>query len=146
MEFLTIVLLEDYKPKMIPASGELYGRAIEEWVGRTQDTPVPDHVQLRVLLRQNRKCAITGRLKGKDEIFECDHIIRLKDGGLNVESNLQMILVDAHKIKSAKERKAGKKVSKLQMKSLGISKQTISQRKAFQSKFKRKISGEVVLR
>ncbi len=134
-----------YQPKLIAAAGELYGRSILEWVGRSPDSVPPPHVQLRVLLRQNRRCAITGRLKGKGEEFQCDHAIRLKDGGLNVESNLQMILVDAHKIKSAKERKAGKKVSKLQMKSLGL-KQTISQRKAFQSKFKRKFNGEVVLR
>lgn len=134
-----------YKPKMIPAAGELYGRAILEWVGRTPDTVAPESVQLRVLLRQGRKCAITGRTKGKDEEFQCDHIVRLKDGGLNVESNLQMILVDAHKIKSAKERTDGAKVARLQKRALGIG-QTIKQRKAFQSKYKKKVNGEVVLR
>ena len=129
----------------LPAQGELYGRDIQEWIGRTPNTPVPPRVQLRVLLRQSRLCAITGLPKGKGQEFQCDHIKRMKDGGENRESNLQMILVDAHKVKSAIERKAGKKVTRIQKKTLGIG-QTISQRRTLQSKFKRKVSGEVVLR
>lgn len=130
----------------LPAKGELYGRDCQEWIGRSPNTPVPPRVQLRVLLRQSRLCAITGLPKGKGQEFQCDHIIRLKDGGENREVNLQMILVDAHKVKSAGERKSGKKVTSLQMKSFGINRQTVGQRRTLQSKFKRKISGEVVLR
>ena len=104
----------------IPASGELSGRSIAEWIGKTPDTPVPDHVQLRILLRQSRLCAIENRPRGIGEEFQCDHKIRLKDGGENRESNLQMILEARHKIKSAAERKAGKKVDRIQKKVLGI--------------------------
>lgn len=123
-----------YQPKMILAAGELYGRSILEWVGKTPDSVPPHHVQLRVLLRQNRRCAITGRAKGRGEEFQCDHIIRLKDKGLNVETNLQMILVDAHKIKTARERTDGAKVARLQSKALGINRQTRPQRKKLQSR------------
>ena len=129
----------------IAAKGELYGRAVEEWIGATPDTPCPDYVVLRILLRQERKCAITGvRIRPGDKAH-ADHIKRLKDGGENRESNIQIVRERPHIEKTADENTEGARVASLQKKSLGIG-QTISQRKAFQSKFKRKVSGEVVLR
>lgn len=129
----------------IPASGELYGRAVDEWIGKTPETPCPDHVVLRILLRQKRKCAITGvRIRPGDKAH-ADHKKRLKDGGENRESNIQIVRVSPHQEKTAEENTAGARVASLQKKSLGIG-QTISQRRTLQSKFKRKVSGEVVLR
>lgn len=103
----------------IPASGELHGRAIEEWVGKTPDTPAPAHVQTRVLLRQSRKCAISGRKIRPGMASACDHIKPLKAGGKNVESNLQIILVDPHKEKTAQEASVNAKVERLIQKNFG---------------------------
>lgn len=129
----------------IAASGDLHGRAIEEWIGKTPDTPAPPRVQLRILLRQGRKCAITGVLLGGKNKPHCDHIIRLEAGGENRESNLQMIWIDSHKAKTAVEDRISARVKSLQKKHHGIG-QTIKQRRAFQSKYKKKVNGEVVLR
>lgn len=131
----------------IPAKGELHGRAIEEWVGKTPATPVPDHVVLRIMLRQERKCAISGARLGKRGTYHADHKIRLKDGGENRESNLQVILVEPHKIKSAHERRIGKKVTRLQKKDLGIWKPKSRPMDGTRaSGLKKKMSGEVVRR
>ena len=117
----------------LQAKGELYGRAIPEWVGKTPDTPVPDSVQLRVLLRQSRLDAITGKKIGKGQVTQCDHIKKLKAGGQNRESNLQIIFVDTHKEKTARENTEEAKVRRIQKKELGIVRksQTIKQRNAF---------------
>lgn len=77
------------------------GRSTPEWIGKTADTPVPDHVKFRVLLRQNRRCKITGRLIRPGQYFETDHIKELALGGENRESNLQAVFVDGHKAKTA---------------------------------------------
>lgn len=109
----------------IEAAGELHGRAIEEWVGKKPDTPVPPRVQLRILLRQSRLCAITGvRIDGIKVKAQCDHIKRLEAGGENRESNLQMIAVEPHKAKTADEEKVEKWVSSRQKTSLGIKKKS----------------------
>ena len=81
------------------------GRSTEEWIGKTADTwPPPEAVQLRVLLRQDGKCAITGHRFAPGDKKRLDHIIPLADGGKNRESNLQWLLDDeAHKPKTKRE-------------------------------------------
>ena len=92
----------------IPASGELYGRAITEWEGKNPDTPCPLYVQARILLRQSRKCALTGVKIRPGDKTHADHKKRLKDGGLNVENNIQIVLVAPHIEKTAIENSEGK--------------------------------------
>lgn len=98
---------------------------MDEWRGKTSDTKVPPRVQLRVLLRQSRLCAITGvRIDGIKIKAQCDHKIRLEAGGENIESNLQMIAVEPHKVKTSDEEKVEKWVSSRQKTSLGIEKKS----------------------
>lgn len=104
----------------IEAKGDLSGRAIPEWQGRSPDTPCPDHVQIRILLRQSRKCAITGRIIRPGDKTHADHIKPLKAGGLNHESNIQIILVDPHKEKTALEARENAKVERIQRKHYGL--------------------------
>jgi 5-methylcytosine-specific restriction endonuclease McrA len=105
----------------IPATGELYGRSIPEWRGKSPDSVPPMAVQLRVLKRQSSKCAITGReiRPGRDRMH-CDHKKRLNDGGENRESNLQMVLEAPHIEKTAIENSDGKKADRIRLKNLGM--------------------------
>lgn len=65
---------------------------------------MPPSVQLRVLVRQNGKCAITGRKFRHGDAKQLDHTIPRADGGENREGNLQWILADkGHKPKTATE-------------------------------------------
>jgi 5-methylcytosine-specific restriction enzyme A len=88
------------------------GRSTDEWVGKSADTwPPPEAVQLRVLLRQHGKCAITGHKFAPGDEKQLDHIIALADwtgeGHGNRESNLQWLLdALAHKPKTAAENSA----------------------------------------
>ena len=100
----------------IAASGALTGRAVEEWVGKTPDSVPPKSVVDRVFLRQNGKCAISKRKIMPSDARAVDHKKRLKDGGENRESNLQIILADKHKEKTAQENKDGAKVTRIRLK------------------------------
>lgn len=66
-------------------------RKVTEWVGKTDDTPVPPRVRLRVLKAFGKICAKCTRPLRAGEPFTCDHAIALINGGANRESNLQPI-------------------------------------------------------
>ena len=78
-------------------------RAVPEWVGRRPESMPPASVFDRLWDKQDGKDAITGLpFTSKDKVVR-DHIIPLKDGGLNVESNLQLITEETHKRKTGQE-------------------------------------------
>lgn len=85
------------------ADFELMGRKVPEWIGKTADTKPPKSVLDRLFLRQGGKCALTGRKIRPGDATHADHIVALKDGGTNSEGNLQLVLVDAHREKTAAE-------------------------------------------
>ena len=78
-------------------------RTIKEWIGRTDDAMPPRSCFDRLWAKQEGKDAITGLpFTSKDRVIR-DHIVPLADGGLNVESNLQLITEQTHKAKTADE-------------------------------------------
>ena len=104
----------------IPASGALTGRAVEEWIGATPDAKPPQYVVDRLFLRQNGRCAITGRKMFPHDEKHTDHKKRLKDGGQNRESNLQIVLAEPHRDKTAAENKNGAKERRTRLKHQGL--------------------------
>ncbi len=75
-------------------------RTTPEWIGKTDDTPPPPRVRLRVLLGHERICAECGtEIVGKRWI--CDHTKALINGGENRESNLRPIHEACDKRKTA---------------------------------------------
>ncbi len=68
-------------------------RTVPEWIGHTDDTPVPPRVRLRVFNTYGRRCDLSahgcGRIIHSGDKWTCDHIKPLIAGqGLNRESNL----------------------------------------------------------
>ncbi len=66
-------------------------RPVGEWIGRSDDTPVPPRVRLRVLERFGRRCDPAhgcGRPLRPGDAWTCDHIQAVINGGPNRESNL----------------------------------------------------------
>lgn len=122
-------------------------RALPEWIGKTPDSPVPDRVKVRVLEKYEHRCHWSGREIREGDAWDVDHVKAIINGGENRESNLAPILRGKpHKEKSAQD---------VQMKSRAYQ----SKRRRFRlkrakhpmpcgrnSKFKKKITGEVVLR
>lgn len=79
-------------------------RAVEEWIGKTDDTPIPKHVKLRIWVRCDGKCHKTGRKIRPGDKWQFDHIVALRDEkGGHREFNIAPILDAPHKEKSAVE-------------------------------------------
>lgn len=78
---------------------------LKSWVGKTDESMPGIHVLLRLYSKQNGLCACgCGRTMSfeRDKI-DCDHIVPLRDGGENVEANLQLMLQEHHRAKTAGE-------------------------------------------
>lgn len=83
-------------------------RPVKEWVGRRPESMPTVKVQLRVFDRQEGKCACGCQVVmdfDRDEI-DCDHILALKDGGENRETNLQLLRRKCHRSKTSAENTA----------------------------------------
>jgi 5-methylcytosine-specific restriction endonuclease McrA len=77
------------------------GRSVPEWRGKTPDSKVPDHVRLRIFLRDEGRCHISGRKITSGEPWDLEHKIALCNGGEHRESNLAPALRDKHRAKTA---------------------------------------------
>jgi 5-methylcytosine-specific restriction protein A len=72
--------------------GRLMPRALPEWIGANDDSPVPARVRLRVFLAADGHCAICKRkISPSTDKWTCDHIKALINGGGNRETNLQVL-------------------------------------------------------
>jgi 5-methylcytosine-specific restriction enzyme A len=94
-------------------------RSLEEWIGKTDDSPVPPRVRLRIFQAYGGKCYKTGvRLVAGN--WAIDHIKALILGGKNCESNMAPIWIEAHKEKTKAEMKIKAKVDRIARKHIGI--------------------------
>lgn len=95
-------------------------RSVPEWIGKTDDTPVPHRVKLRVFERHGGICHLSGRKILPGDNWDCDHIKSLKRGGQNRESNLAPAIREKHREKTAQENSEDAKTERLRQKHLGI--------------------------
>lgn len=75
-------------------------RQLPEWKGKSDDEAIPPRVKVRTFERFKGKCAdctlvICGKL-----LPAYDHIVPLVAGGSNRESNLQLLCVPCHLVKT----------------------------------------------
>jgi 5-methylcytosine-specific restriction protein A len=78
-------------------------RKLPEWIGKTPDSKPPPRVRERVLKRYGEKCYLSGIVIVPGTPFELDHIVALKNGGENRETNLAPVLKAPHKEKTKKD-------------------------------------------
>lgn len=122
-------------------------REVPEWIGATPDTPIPPRVKLRVFERHGGVCHISGRKITAGEPWECDHVIAIINGGENREGNLAPALRDKHRAKTAADVALKSRTAKRRAAHLGVkSKSARPMPGGKSSKWKRKISGEIVAR
>lgn len=95
-------------------------RTVDEWIGRNDDSIPPPRVKDRIRERQGNKCALTGVELRPGVKVEYDHIVPLWLGGANSESNLQAVVSEAHKRKTAAEAKVRAKCNRTRKAHLGI--------------------------
>lgn len=96
-------------------------RAIEEWCGKTDDTPPPKRVKLRILAAYDERCHRTGHKFRPGDPIEFDHIRALCNGGENRESNIAPILGGkVHQAKTREDVSERVKTDRIKAKHLGI--------------------------
>ena len=95
-------------------------RKIPPWVGTTDDAKIPLQVQLRILVKQHGRCAVTGHKFTPGDAKRLDHIKPLADGGLHGEANLQWILDIEHKAKTKAEAEVRARVRSVAVKRAGL--------------------------
>lgn len=100
-------------------------RKVEEWVGKDDDTPIPDHVKLRIWDREEGRCYLTGKKLQAGE-YDFEHVIALSlwtgEGHGNRESNIRVAWREKHREKTAADRKAKAKSDAARKKHVGIRK------------------------
>lgn len=122
-------------------------RATPEWIGSSLDAKVPARVRLRVFMRHDGKCHISGRRIMPGELWDLDHIVAICNGGQHRESNMAPALRDKHKAKTAADVAEKSQTYHKRLSHLGIPK---SKGRPFScgknTPWKKKITGEVVRR
>jgi len=121
-------------------------RSTEEWIGRNDDDGPPPRVRLRVFERNAGRCYICTRQIRAGEYWEADHVIALCNGGENRERNLRPICRNCCKSKTAIDVAEKSKVAHIRSKHLGIRRTSRPMDGSRKSRWKKKMSGEVVAR
>lgn len=123
-------------------------RSVPEWIGKSADSAVPPRVRLRVFLRYEGRCQCgCNRMIRPGEAWECEDTIALINGGERRESNLKPWLKGHQKEKTALDVAAKSMVYRKAAAHLGIKlRKSRPMPGSRASRFKRKLTGEVVLR
>lgn len=105
-------------------------REVPEWRGKNDDTAIPPRVKLRVFDRCGGRCfSCTNLIVGK-LLPAYDHIKALVNGGEHRETNLQLLCVPCHKLKTQADVAEKSEVYEKRLKAVGID----SPRKSIQSR------------
>jgi 5-methylcytosine-specific restriction enzyme A len=98
-------------------------RTTSEWIGRNDDSPVPPRVRLRVLERFGRRCDPEGGC-GRDlrpgDLWECDHVTAIINGGANRESNLHPLCAWCHPGKTRADVAEKSRIYRVKLRHAGI--------------------------
>ena len=119
-------------------------RATDEWIAKHDDEKIPARVQLRVWARCNGTCYLTKIKIRPGMAYQIDHIIALCNGGSHRESNLAIVLSEAHKRKTADDVRLRAKIDRIRKKHAGIeTRKGPAMPGTRASGIKRKINGQV---
>lgn len=95
-------------------------RAVPEWIGKTDDTPVPTRVRLRVWNREEGKCHRCRRDIPVGDAWIIEHRHALILGGANAEPNLCLTCSWCKPAKDAEDQAAKSETARVKAKHLGI--------------------------
>lgn len=95
-------------------------RSLDEWIGKTPDTPIPPRVKVRVFEKHGGICYLSGRKITPADKWDCDHVKAIINGGENRERNLAPALKDKHKEKTKLDVAEKSKLYEKKKKHLGV--------------------------
>ena len=99
-------------------------RSVPEWIGKTDDTPAPPRVRLRVFERAGGCCHSCGRKINAGEGWTLEHLQALINGGQNRERNLGVTCDWCLPEKNAEDVAVKKKNASVRKKHVGAEKKT----------------------
>ena len=98
-------------------------RPTKEWVGKNDAVKPHREVYFRIFEKANGRCTACQIKVGiKRGDWAADHIVRLKDGGPNRESNLQVLCTPCHLQKTGEENKLQAKANRVKARHIGVPK------------------------
>ena len=121
-------------------------RSVPEWIGKSDDSAIPDRVRLRIFTDCEGRCHCCGRRILVGEPWDCDHVVALINGGQHRESNLKPILKEHHLNKSRDDVAEKARSYKKRKKHYGLKKTKHPMAGSRLSKWKRRMDGTVVPR
>ncbi|MET0438275.1 MAG: HNH endonuclease [Devosia sp.] len=95
-------------------------RSVDAWQGKTDDTPVPPRVRLRVWDREAGKCHRCRRDIPVGDAWIIEHRHALVLGGPNAEPNLCLTCSWCKPLKDAEDQAAKSETARVRSKHLGI--------------------------
>lgn len=95
-------------------------RTVPEWVGKTDDAPVPPRVRLRVLNRDGGRCQCGCGREVRGRPWQTDHKVALANSGENREGNLHTLLTVCHLRKTVADVAEKSAVARVAKKHAGI--------------------------
>jgi 5-methylcytosine-specific restriction protein A len=96
-------------------------RSVKEWIGKTDDTPVPPRVRDRVFDAKDRRCHACGRqIPPRGEAWTCEHLVAIINGGANREINLGLTCCNCLPAKNAADVAQKSLVARKRKKDRGI--------------------------
>jgi 5-methylcytosine-specific restriction protein A len=123
-------------------------REVDEWIGKTDDTPAPPRVRQRVFDRYDGRCHKCTRqidaLGG--ESWTLEHLIAIINGGENRERNLRCTCENCLPVKNAEDMAIKKKNTRVRNKARGIKPARNGFATNRNGKFKKLMDGTVVRR
>jgi 5-methylcytosine-specific restriction enzyme A len=120
-------------------------REVAAWIASNDDQAIPARVKSRLFEKHEGRCALCSRDLRPGQ-WQADHVVPLILGGAHAETNLQPLCTSpCHAGKTRLDVKLKAKVARVQKKHRGIRKRSTFACSR-DSRFKKKISGEVVLR
>jgi hypothetical protein len=119
-------------------------RSVELWSGKTDDTPVPPRVRIRVFEAKKGRCHKCSRKIGIGETWTCEHLLAIINGGRNAEDNLDLTCCNCLPQKNAADVAIKSKTYAIRSKHLLRKPSRFAGSR--NSKWKKKMDGTVVLR
>lgn len=95
-------------------------RSVDLWIGKTDDTPTPPRVRLRVFTTCGGRCHRCNRLIRPADKWTLEHRIALILGGRNAEENLCLTCNWCLPIKNGEDQAAKSKLANIEKRHLGI--------------------------
>lgn len=122
-------------------------RSVAEWIGKTDDAPVPPRVRVRVFLREDGRCHKCTRPIRPGEAWTCEHLEALINGGQNRETNLGVTCSNCLPIKNAEDAAIKSKTYRVRARHLGVKRKS---GRSFQTNkdgpWRKKLNGQTVPR